>query len=171
MALATFFKWQIDGSEPEFIALVSPIRLRDMDSAQSSAPEITYQPVSKKLVFAVYSDDVAVREAIVEALGRRVSANHPEHRIVEFATGVAVKEFARGKDRPDLFILDGEAVPEGGMGIARQLKDEIFDCPPTLVITGRAQDAWLAGWSGAEAVVTHPIDPFTMAKSVAQVLG
>lgn len=142
-----------------------------MESAKSATPEIGYQPEAKKLVFALYSDDSAVRAAIIKALGRRVSSSHPEHKIVEFATGVAVKEFARGKDRPDLFILDGEAVPEGGMGIARQLKDEIFDCPPTLVITGRAQDAWLAGWSGAEAVVTHPIDPFTMAKSVAQVLG
>ncbi len=142
-----------------------------MESAKSATPEIGYQPEAKKLVFALYSDDSAVRAAIIKALGRRVSSHHPEHKIVEFATGVAVKEFARGKDRPDLFILDGEAVPEGGMGIARQLKDEIFDCPPTLVITGRAQDAWLAGWSGAEAVVTHPIDPFTMAKSVAQVLG
>jgi DNA-binding response OmpR family regulator len=60
-------------------------------------------------------------------------------------------------------------VPEGGMGIARQLKDEIYQCPPTLVITGRTQDAWLAGWSGADAVVTHPIDPFTLARSVARI--
>ena len=29
-----------------------------------------------------------------------------------------------------LAILDGEAVPAGGMGIAKQLKDEIYQCPP-----------------------------------------
>ncbi len=142
-----------------------------MESGAKATPEINYQSEAKKLVFAVYSDDVAVREAVIKALGRRVSSSHPEHKIVEFATGTAVKEFAASKSRPDLLILDGEAVPEGGMGIARQVKDEIFNCPPTLVITGRAQDAWLAGWSGAEAVVTHPIDPFTLAKSVAQILG
>ena len=51
----------------------------------------------------------------------------------------------------DLAILDGEAVPAGGMGIARQLKDEIYQCPPVLVLTGRPQDAWLATWSRAEA--------------------
>lgn len=141
-----------------------------METGAMATPEISYQPEAKKLVFAVYSDDVAVREAIIKALGRRVSSNLPEHSVVEFATGTAIKEFARSKARPDLLILDGEAVPEGGMGIARQVKDEIFNCPPTLVITGRAQDAWLAGWSGAEAVVTHPIDPFTLAKSVAQIL-
>ncbi|NCW94708.1 MAG: hypothetical protein EBW79_06990 [Actinobacteria bacterium] len=52
------------------------------------------------------------------------------------------------------------------MGLARQLKDEIFNCPPTLLIVARAQDAWLAGWSRADGVVTHPIDAFTLSKSV-----
>src|SRR3546814_17168856 len=58
-----------------------------------------------------------------------------------------------------LAILDGEAVPAGGMGIAKQLKDEIYQCPPVLVLTGRPQDAWLATWSRAEAAVFHPLDP------------
>ena len=53
----------------------------------------------------------------------------------------------------DLAILDGEAVPAGGIGIARQLKDEIYKCPPLLVLTGRPQDGWLATWSRAEAAV------------------
>jgi hypothetical protein len=65
-----------------------------------------------------------------------------------------------------LAILDGEAVPAGGMGIAKQLKDEIYQCPPVLVLVGRPQDAWLATWSRAEAVVTHPIDPVQLAESV-----
>ena len=147
------------------------VRLASMSASdQGSTAELTYQRSSQTLRLAVYSDDVTVREAIVKALGKRVSAAHPEHEIFQFATGVALKEFARGKNAADLYILDGEAVPEGGMGIARQLKDEIFNCPPTMVIMGRAQDAWLAGWSGADAVLTHPIDPFTLAKSVAQVL-
>ena len=59
----------------------------------------------------------------------------------------------------DLAILDGEAVPAGGMGIARQLKDEIYRCPPMLVLTGRPDDGWLATWSRADAAVPHPIDP------------
>ena len=37
----------------------------------------------------------------------------------------------------DVAILDGEATPAGGMGIARQVKDEIYQCPPILVLTGR----------------------------------
>lgn len=66
----------------------------------------------------------------------------------------------------DLLILDGEAVPAGGLGISRQLKNEIYRCPPILVLTGRPQDAWLATWSQADGVVTHPIDAFELAEAV-----
>ena len=67
-------------------------------------------------------------------------------------------------------ILDGEAVPEGGMGIARQVKDEIFNCPPTLVIIGRPADAWLANLSKADGTVLHPIEPLDTANQVAKLL-
>ena len=118
----------------------------------------------------VYSDDSDVRQNIVGALGKRVSADLPEHEILEFATGPALRLYLDQKGKADLFILDGEAVPEGGMGIARQLKDEIFNCPPVLLIVGRIQDNWLASWSRAEDVLVHPIDPFTFAKRVAALL-
>ena len=70
----------------------------------------------------------------------------------------------------DLAILDGEAVPSGGMGIARQMRDEIHKCPPLMVLIGRPQDAWLATWSRADAVVSHPLDPLVLAESVAALL-
>ena len=128
-----------------------------------------------KVRIAIYSDDSAVRDAIVSALGRKVAADLPAHEVIEFATASALRAFV---DRPDLsgnlkvdlFILDGEAVPEGGMGVARQLKDEVFNCPPVLLIIGRKEDAWLAAWSRAEATVIHPIDPFTLAQSAATLL-
>jgi len=128
-----------------------------------------------KPIIIVYSDDASVRAAIVAALGKRVAADMPEHQIQEFATGPALRAFidrksVSGELRANLFILDGEAVPEGGMGIARQLKDEVFNCPPVLLITGRSEDAWLAAWSRAEASVIHPIDPFTLANTVADLL-
>ena len=135
-------------------------------SAMTTAP---------KPIIIVYSDDASVRAAIVAALGKRVAADMPEHQIQEFATGPALRAFVdrksvSGELRANLFILDGEAVPEGGMGIARQLKDEVFNCPPVLLITGRREDAWLAAWSRAEASVIHPIDPFTLANTVADLL-
>ena len=129
----------------------------------------------RKSIIIVYSDDSSVRSAIVAALGKRVADDLPEHQIEEFATGPALRAFVdrksvSGQLRADLFILDGEAVPEGGMGIARQLKDEVFNCPPVLLITGRREDAWLAAWSRAEASVIHPIDPFTLANTVADLM-
>lgn len=130
---------------------------------------------TRKPIIIVYSDDASVRAAIKAALGKRVSDDLPEHQIEEFATGPALRAFVdrksvSGELRADLFILDGEAVPEGGMGIARQLKDEVFNCPPVLLITGRREDAWLAAWSRAEASVIHPIDPFTLANTVANLM-
>jgi len=124
----------------------------------------------KNLTIAIYSDDSSVRASIITALGRRVSEDLAEHKIVEFATGPALRLFLDSKQKVDLFILDGEAVPEGGMGVARQLKDELFNCPPVLVITGRIQDNWLAAWSKADDAILHPIDPFTLASKVAALL-
>lgn len=70
----------------------------------------------------------------------------------------------------DLAILDGESAPAGGLGIAKQLKDEIAECPPILVLTGRPDDAWLASWSRAEAAVAHPIDPIRLTEAVVTLL-
>jgi CheY-like chemotaxis protein len=118
------------------------------------------------LTVLVYSDDANVRAAVRAALGTRPAPDLPAVRIKETATEPAVIEamdaIAKGA-RIDLAILDGEAVPAGGIGIARQLKDEIYQCPPLLVLTGRAQDGWLATWARADAIVPHPIDPVRLA--------
>lgn len=127
------------------------------------------QEISKRVI-ALYSDDASVRQAVIGALGSKTAADVGEHMIYEFATGAALRAFVDEGSKVDLFVLDAEASPEGGMGIARQLKDEVFNCPPVLLITGRIQDSWLAAWSLAEASVVHPIDPFTLAQSVAQLL-
>jgi len=129
----------------------------------------------KKKQIAIYSDDSSVRAAVIQALGNRVAEDLPEHEVHEFATGAALRQYIDRKSQEgtfkiDLFILDGEATPEGGLGVARQLKDEVFNCPPVLAITGRREDAWLAAWSKVEASVIHPIDPFTLAQTVAELL-
>lgn len=120
---------------------------------------------TKALKVLVYSDDVNTRQQVILALGKRPHPALPEFTYVEVATEPVVQQnmVAGGID---LAILDGEAVPAGGMGIAKQLKDEIFKCPPLLVITGRPQDAWLATWSRADAAVPHPIDGIQLAETV-----
>src|SRR5260221_13353212 len=67
----------------------------------------------------------------------------------------------------NVMVFDGEAKPSGGMGIWRQAKDEIYNCPPVLLIIGRADDGWLATWSRADAVVSHPIHPAALAEALA----
>lgn len=127
------------------------------------------------LRIAVYSDDSATRAAIKSALGSKVAADLPAIEVLEFATGPALRMYmdqrgSDGKLRAELLILDGEATPEGGMGMARQFKDELFQCPPVMVIIARPTDSWLAAWSRAEASVMHPIDPFVIAKTAADLI-
>ena len=117
----------------------------------------------QKLILALYSDDSTVRSSVIAALGKQLDKDLPLHEVKEFATADALRLYVDSKKQVDLFILDAEAVPEGGMGVCRQLKDEVFNCPPVLLITARASDNWLATWSKAEATVMHPIDPFTIA--------
>ena len=63
-------------------------------------------------------------------------------------------------------MLDGEAAPAGGLGIARQLKDEVDDCPPIVVVIARAADRWLAAYAKVDATLTHPLDPMTTGQTV-----
>ena len=124
---------------------------------------------AKPLKVLVYSDDVDTRQQVILALGRRPHPDLPELQYVEVATEpVVIQNLDAGGIA--LVILDGEAVPAGGMGIAKQLKDEIYQCPPILVLTGRVQDAWLATWSRADAAVPHPLDPVQLAESVVSLL-
>lgn len=125
----------------------------------------------KKLQIALYSDDASVRATVSKALGRRISPDFNEHEITEFATGPALRAKVDSGKNFDLYILDGEAVPEGGMGIAKQLKDEVFNCGVVIVMVGRSSDSWLAGWSRAEGIVSHPLDPFTLAATVAKIFS
>lgn len=117
----------------------------------------------------VYSDDATTRQRVRVALGRRPAADLPLVELLECATEPAV--IARmDAGGIDLAILDGEAAPAGGIGICRQLKDEIYQCPPILVLTGRVEDNWLAAWSRADAAVPHPLDPMTLANAAADLV-
>ena len=113
----------------------------------------------------VYSDNARTREQVMRALGTQLRPDLPELTYIEVATGpMVVRTMDEGGI--DLAILDGEATPTGGMGIAKQLKDELDTCPPVLVLTGRPDDAWLANWSRAEAAVPHPLDPVVLGRAV-----
>jgi DNA-binding response OmpR family regulator len=118
----------------------------------------------------LYSDDVDARAQVRLAVGRRLSRGAPDIEWVEVATHPMVVQAADAGGL-DLLILDGEAAKSGGMGLCRQLKHEVFRCPPVLVLIGRPQDAWLASWSLADAVVSHPLDPVELQRVVARLVA
>lgn len=117
----------------------------------------------------VYSHRPEVREGIISAVGRRPAPDVGRVTYLE-AGGIAEVLAACDAGRADLLVLDGEAQPTGGMGVAKQLRHEITDCPPIVLTVRRRDDRWLATWSGADAVLVHPLDPLEAAEVVAQVL-
>jgi DNA-binding response OmpR family regulator len=117
----------------------------------------------------VFSHRPEVRAAVRTAVGRRPAADVGPLTWLEAETGREVIAIVE-RGGVDLCILDGEAQPTGGMGVSRQLKNEIDDCPPIIVTVRRRDDRWLATWSQADAVLVHPLDPLTAAETVADVL-
>lgn len=117
----------------------------------------------------VFSHRPEVRDAIINAVGRRPATDLGKVTYVE-ASGVADVITEMDSGNVDLAILDGEAQPTGGIGLARQLKNELDDCPPIVVAVRRKDDRWLATWSQADAVLVHPLDPLSAAETVADVL-
>ncbi|MGV9709612.1 hypothetical protein ACWDTI_02990 [Gordonia sp. NPDC003424] len=126
------------------------------------------QPASALRVL-VYSDHSDTRSQVISALGRRPDPELPELSFVEVATAPMV--FAQlDAGVIDVVILDGEASPAGGMGVAKQMRDEIDPCPPILLLLGRADDRWLADWSRADATATLPVDPIALSTTLVDLL-
>lgn len=116
----------------------------------------------------LYSDDAQVRDRMRLAIGDRPTPD----LTVTFLEAATYGECMRTVDdyQVDLLMLDGEAVPAGGLGIARQLKDELSAAPPMCVVIARAADRWLAAYTRVEATLVHPLDPVTTGRTVAALL-
>ena len=135
--------------------------------APTAADATTSGGSTRQISVLLYSDDVTTRDAVRANVGRRPAKDVEVTSWRECATAAAVIE-AVDHNRFDVLILDGEAAPVGGLGLCRQLKSEIYNCPPILVLTGRPQDGWLATWSLADLAVPHPLDPIALANGVAE---
>ena len=124
---------------------------------------------SERVTVLVYSNSAEARAQVRTAVGRRPA---PDVGRIEWVECGAQADVVRELDAGgiDLAILDGEAQPTGGMGLARQFKYELDDCPPIVVLIARRQDGWLASWSLADAVINTPIEPVESASVVAEQL-
>lgn len=138
-----------------------------------SVPAVSTRPIASEVMPAVrvliYSHRPGIREAVRTAVGRRPARDLGRVDWIECST---VDEVLAQVDRgaADLVIADGESQPTGGMGIARQLKYEIRDCPPVCILIARQADRWLAHWSLADAHLSFPLDPLAAADTVAGLL-
>ena len=126
------------------------------------------KPQPDKYTVLLYSDDLAVRDRIRLAIGVRPAADLS----VEFADASTWEECRILLDtfEIDLMVLDGEATPAGGLGIARQTKDEYAEPPPTCVVIARAADRWLAAYAQVDATLLAPLDPVTTGQTIAAML-
>ncbi len=127
----------------------------------SAAPET--------LTVLVYSSNPVTRAKVLSSLGRRPAPDIARLDYVECETGEEVIDVLDAGG-VDLAILDGEATPTGGIGLSRQVKNELKSCPPILLLIGRRDDRWLAHWSQTDAAVPHPIDAIELAEVTAELL-
>lgn len=132
-----------------------------------AAPQQPSSTDARAISVLLFSNDRTVRDTVRLGVGDRPADDVVIETWVECATAeMTLMEVRDGSF--DVLILDGEAQPYGGMGISRQLKNEIFDCPPVIVLTGRPVDGWLATWSQADAAVPRPLDHARLAATVAE---
>jgi DNA-binding response OmpR family regulator len=134
---------------------------RPSDIESTSASPRTY-------LVLLYSDKAEVRDRIRQAIGTKPAVG----TTIKFIDAATYDECIKIVDKNDvsLLVLDGEAQPAGGLGIARQLRDEVDDCPPICVVIARTADRWLAAYAKVDGTLVHPLDPITTGRTVAELL-
>ena len=71
------------------------------------------------------------------------------------------------RELPDIVVADEIASGAGGFAVARDLKDSMEPFTGAVILVlARAQDEWLARWSGADGWFVKPVDPFALADRV-----
>lgn len=70
---------------------------------------------------------------------------------------------------PDVVVADEIASGAGAFAVAKDLRGAAEPFPGAIVlILARRQDVWLAKWSGADAWLVKPVDPFRLADIVTE---
>lgn len=113
-------------------------------------------------VLVVISDD-DVRARAVSALGLRRDLT------VTAVTGIAEAQDLVAD--AEVLVVDGDLRPKGGYSWLYELREDAemhgTHRPPALVLTDRADDRFLVEWSSADAWMAKPVDPFALARTVA----
>lgn len=119
----------------------------------------------------VVSEDAKERLRAVSALELQAAAE-----VVEAVSAGEVRtRILEQGERYDVLVVDGDLYPRGGFALLYDLRQraELEGRPPvpSLVMTSREQDRWLAKWSGTNEVLLKPVDPFELARVVQRLEG
>lgn len=118
----------------------------------------------------VISADPALREQLrtaIHGLGRR---SGERWEFLEASNGVQGLRVA-WREVPEVVVADEIASGAGAFAVAKDLKGAAEPFPGAIVLVlARAQDEWLARWSGADAWLVKPVDAFALADTVADLV-
>ena len=114
------------------------------------------------------ANDPGFRDRLRLAL-ERLEVSGEEVSFLEAANGNDALVVAEAR-LPDLVVADLSVTPYGGFGLTRDLKADPEMACPVILILDRFQDEWLGRWSGADALVNRPVDPFALAQVARQLL-
>ena len=114
------------------------------------------------------ADDPGFRDRLGLAL-ERLELTGEEVSFLEAANGNDALVLAES-EFPDLVVTDVSVSPYGGLGLTRDLKANPETACPVILILDRFQDEWLGRWSGADALVNRPVDPFALAEVARRLL-
>lgn len=118
----------------------------------------------------VISADPDVRRHLEVALGAVERATGEGWEFLEALNGIEGLRIARRRD-PDLVVVDEIASGAGAFAVARDLRNQMEPFLGMIVtVLARRHDAWLARWSGADAWLTRPLDPFELADRVTELM-
>jgi DNA-binding response OmpR family regulator len=118
----------------------------------------------------IISADPTLRDILRVALRGVERRTGEPWQYLEAANGVQGLRLA-WRARPDVVVADEIASGAGAFAVARDLKGAVEPFTGAVVIVlARAQDEWLAKWSGADAWVGQPVDPFELADRVFQLV-
>jgi CheY-like chemotaxis protein len=114
------------------------------------------------------ADDPGFCDRLALAL-ERLELSGEEVSFLEAANGNDALVLAEAR-KPDLVVADVSVSPYGGFGLTRDLKANPEISCPVILVLDRLQDEWLGRWSGADALVNRPVDPFALAQVASRLL-
>ena len=106
----------------------------------------------------------------------RISIGSIERRLGERVSFLEAQDGERGariglRERPDAVVADEIASRAGAFSLARDLRGAVEPYRgPIVIVLERKHDAWLARWSGADAWLVRPVDPFELADRLVELI-